>query len=108
MSVEPGLDRHEWESEWESIMDDAGDSLDDVLPLLDDLVLRMLEERGLAPLDPVANDADDPEILTTFRAAHDVRMRVDGGLDVEAEDVAEAVNDYRAVFDFVLAERAAP
>lgn len=30
MSVEPGLDRHEWESEWESIMADAGVTLDAV------------------------------------------------------------------------------
>jgi len=77
MSVEPGLDRHAWESEWESIMSDAEDSLDEALPLLDEFVLRMLDERGFAPLDPVAHDGDDPEILTSFRAAHDVTMRLD-------------------------------
>jgi hypothetical protein len=108
MSVEPGLDRHEWESEWESIMSDAEGSPDEALPLLDELVLRMLLERGFAPLDPVAHDGDEPEIVATFRAAHDVRMRLDAGIDVEPEGVFEAVEDYRAVFEFVLAERAAP
>jgi hypothetical protein len=108
MSVEPGLDRHEWESEWESIMSDAEDSLDEALPLLDELVLRMLVERGFAPLDPVAHDGDDPEILASFRAAHDVTMRLGKGLDVEREDVVDAVDDYRGVFDFLVAERSAP
>jgi hypothetical protein len=108
MSVEPGLDRHEWESEWESVMSDAEDALDEALPLLDELVLRMLEERGFAPLDPVADDGDDPEILKSFRAAHDVKMRVDKGLDVETEDLSNAVDGYRSVFEFLLAERTAP
>ena len=46
MSVEPGLGRHAWESECESIMTDAEDALDEALPLLDELVARMLEQRG--------------------------------------------------------------
>jgi hypothetical protein len=108
MATEPGLDRHEWESEWASIMDDAEDSLDEALPLLDGLVMRMLEERGFALLDPVAEDGDDPEILASFRAAHDVTMRVDRDNDVEPDDIREAVDDYRAVFDFLVAGRGAP
>jgi hypothetical protein len=108
MSVEPGLDRHAWVSEWESIMADTEDTLDEALPLLDELVLRMLEERGFAPLDPVADYGDDPEILKSFRGAHDVTMRVNQGLDVEPEDVSKAVDDYRDVFEFLLAERTAP
>jgi hypothetical protein len=44
MSVEPGLDRREWES----IMSDSEDSLEEALPLLDELLLRMLDERGFA------------------------------------------------------------
>ena len=108
MSIEPGLDRHAWESEWASIMSDAEDSLDEALPLLDELVLRMLGERGFNPLDPVADDGVDPEILASFRAAHEVTTRLDKGLDVEAEDVTTALDDYRAVFDFLVAERSAP
>jgi hypothetical protein len=108
MSLEPGLDRHEWESEWESIMSETEDSPEEALPLLDELVLRMLNERGFAPLDPVANDGDDPEILADFRAAHDVTLRLEQGLDVEPDDVSMAVEDYRAVFEFLVAERSPP
>ncbi len=108
MSLEPGLDRHEWESEWESIMADAEDSPEEALPLLDELVLRMLNERGFAPLDPVASDGDEPEIFANFRAAHDVRRRLDQALDIEPDDVSTAIEDYREVFEFLIAERSAP
>lgn len=108
MSVEPGLDRHEWESEWESIMADAEDAPEEALPLLDDLVLRMLSERGFAPLDPVAHDADDPEVFADFRAAHEITRRVEQGLDVEPDDIATAIEDYREVFEFLVEERAPP
>jgi hypothetical protein len=108
MSLEPGLDRHEWESEWESIVADTEDSPEEALPLLDDLVLRMLNERGFAPLDPVASDGDDPEVLADFRAAHDVTRRLEQGLDVDREDVEAALEDYREVFEFLVEERGTP
>jgi hypothetical protein len=108
MSLEPGLDRHEWESEWESIVADAEDSPEEALPLLDDLILRMLSERGFAPLDPVDRDGDDPEVFADFRAAHDVTRRLEQGLDVDPEDVSEAIKDYREVFEFLVEERGAP
>jgi len=50
---EPGLSRHEWESEWVSLEEQLEDSPVDVLPELDDLVERMLNERGYAIDDPV-------------------------------------------------------
>jgi hypothetical protein len=46
MSAEPGLDLHALENECESIMADAEDALNKALPLLDELVPRMLEQRG--------------------------------------------------------------
>src|SRR5436309_2556779 len=46
--LEPGLDRHEWESRWESLEEALEDSPRDVLPELDLLVEQMLEERGYA------------------------------------------------------------
>jgi hypothetical protein len=39
--LEPGLDRHEWESEWATLEEELADSPADVLPELDDLVARM-------------------------------------------------------------------
>ena len=108
MSAEPGLDRHEWESEWASLEEELEDSPAETLPLVDDLVARMLDERGFAVDDPVADDGDDPEILAEFRAAREVTRRLDSGEDVGPGDIAASVNGYRAVYEFLLAERGAP
>jgi hypothetical protein len=108
MSAEPGLDRHEWESEWASLQEELEDAPAETLPLVDDLVARMLTERGFAVEDHVADDGDDPEILAEFRAAREITNRLDRGLDVGPGDIAAAVNSYRAVFDFLLTERSPP
>jgi hypothetical protein len=44
--VEPGLDRHEWESEWAQLEPLVVDSPVEALGDLDDLVRRMLVEAG--------------------------------------------------------------
>ncbi len=108
MSAEPGLNRHEWEGEWASLEDELLDAPAETLPLIDDLVARMLNERGFAVDDPVADDGDEPEILAEFRAARDVTRRLDQAVDVGPGDIAAAVNGYRAVYDFLIAERGAP
>ena len=41
--LEPGLDRHEWESRWASLEEDLEDSPRDVQPELDELVNEMLD-----------------------------------------------------------------
>jgi hypothetical protein len=108
MSTEPGLDRHEWESEWASLEEELEDAPAETLPLIDDLVARMLSGRGFAVDDPVADDGDEPEILAEFRAARDVTRRLDRDEDVGPGDVAAAVNGYRAIFEFLITERGAP
>ena len=105
---EPGLDVHEWVSELESIEEGMEDSPTDALDELDRLVERMLTERGYAPSDPVADGGDDPEVLSEFRAAREIRLAVDRGDDVGPGDVAAAINGYRTVFDMIVAERPAP
>src|SRR5947207_2816796 len=52
--LEPGLDRHEWESRWESLEEALEDSPRDVLPELDLLVEQKLDE-----------DLDDPTAAYT-------------------------------------------
>jgi hypothetical protein len=108
MSREPGLDRHEWESEWEALAPEVEDSPADALPELHGLVERMLVERGFAVDDQIADDGDDPEILAEFRAARDVTLLLERGEQVGPGDVAAAVNGYRAVYDYLLEERSAP
>jgi hypothetical protein len=107
--LEPGLDRHEWESRWASLEEELGDSPRDVLPQLDELVGQMLGERGFAIDDPVASEGEAPEAVTEFRAAREItRLSTDNPDAVSPGDVAAAVNGYRSVYELVLEEYTAP
>jgi len=100
---EPGLDRHDWESRWESLAEDLEDSPRDVLPELDELVNQMLDERGYAIEDPVASEGDEREVVAEFLAARETtRLLADDPDAVSPGDVADAVNDYRSIFEFLL------
>ena len=107
--LEPGLDRHEWESRWAVLEEELADDPAGALPELDRLVAEMLEERGYALDDPVAREGDDREIVAEFSAAHEITRLVDAGAEgVSPGDVAAAVNGYRSLYEYVLAERSAP
>jgi hypothetical protein len=109
MSTDPGLDRHEWESEWQALDEQVADSPRESLPDLDQLVARILEERGYGWGDPVERSGDEPEVVTEFMAARETTLRLESDPDdVSPGDVAAAVNAYRAVYDHLLAERSAP
>lgn len=109
MSTEPGLDRHEWESEFQALEPELEDSPREALPELLGLVERMLDERGYSPADPVAGNGGEPEILAEYRAARDTTLAVErGGDETGPGDVAAAVTGLRAVYDHLLAERPAP
>ena len=105
---EPGLDRHEWESEMEALEPELEDSPAEALGELDGLVERMLVERGYAVEEPVASDGTEPEVLAEFRAARDTTRMIERGEDVGPGDVAAAINAYRAVYDHLLSERSSP
>jgi len=90
---EPGLDRHGWESELESLEGEMRDDPLGALPELDGLVARMLDETGL--------DEND-EARREFAAAHEVTQLAERGEDVPPGDVAAAINGYRTVFDYVV------
>jgi hypothetical protein len=107
--VEPGLDRHEWESEWQALEEELSEDPASTLSDVDDLVERMLNERGYAIDDPVAREGDDREIVAEFLAAREITRLVEQGSDdVSPGDVGAAVNGYRAIFDYLIAERSAP
>ncbi len=109
MSTEPGLDRHDWESEFQGLEPELEDSPREALPELLGLVERMLEERGYAPDDPVAGDGHELEILAEYRAAREAAGAVERGDDEAGPgDVGAAVNGLRAVYDHLLSERPAP
>ena len=102
--VEPGLDRHFWDSEWSGLESLVVDSPVEALPELDDLVHRMLAESGypVDTQDPVDDEGIDPEVLGSFRAAHEIRMIVDRGEDFDPGDVGQAIGLYREIYEHLL------
>jgi hypothetical protein len=107
--IEPGLDRHEWESEWQALEEQLADSPAEALSDVDELVERMLTERGYSIADPVAHEGDDREIVAEFQAAREITRLVEQrSEDVSPGDVAAAVNGYRAIFDYLISERTPP
>jgi hypothetical protein len=106
---EPGLDRHEWETEWQQLEPLLLDAPREALPDLDDLVRRMLEERGFAIGEEVTREGDDPEILAEYEAAREVRLRADRDDPVLSPgDVADAIESYRNLYEYLLENHAAP
>jgi hypothetical protein len=107
--LEPGLDRHEWESRWASLEEELADSPRDVLPELDLLVGQMLEERDYVLDDPVAREGEGREVVVEFLSAREItRLLADDPDAVSPGDVAAAVNGYRSVYEFVIEEHSAP
>jgi hypothetical protein len=104
---EPGLDRHEWESLWASVEDAIRDDPVDALSELDMLVHRMLLEAGYDVDDPVSRVGDEREVVSDFLAARDIKLAVDRGSDeISPGDVGAAINNYREVYEYLLANRA--
>ena len=102
--VEPGLDRAEWESEWQQLEPLVIDSPVEALPDLDDLIHRMLAESGypVDTADPVDDEGIDPEVIGSYRAAHEVRLLIDRGEDFDPGDVGQAIGLYREIYEHVL------
>jgi hypothetical protein len=104
---EPGLERHEWESEWEALAEGLRDDPAAALPELDALVRRMLEQSGFDLTDPVELEGDEREVVAEYLAAQETTVESEGGsAEVSPGDVAAAVNGYRAVFAHLVTTRA--
>jgi hypothetical protein len=105
---EPGLDRHAWESEWQTLEESVRANATDALSELDRLVGRMLEESGYDLTDPVVREGDEREIVAEYLAAHDIVEAAErGSAELSPGDVAAAINGYRAVSEYLVAKRAA-
>ena len=105
---DPGLDRHDWESEMRALEDQLAENPAESLPELDGLVGRMLEEAGYDLTDPVVREGDEREVVAEYLAAHEITQASERGSDeLSPGDVAAAVNGYRAVFDHLITARAA-
>jgi len=106
--VEPGLDKHEWESQWEQFQDDLESSPAEALPEVDRLVREMLDAAGYAIGDPVVSEGDDRDIVAEFLAAHEITQQINDDADVDPGDVGAAVEGYRSLYEYLIEERSAP
>ena len=100
--LEPGIDRHEWETEWAVLEPLLEDEPAETLREVDDLVARMLDARGYALDDPVAPQGEEREVVAEFLAGREVADALRRGEDVDPGDVADAVNAYRELYEFLL------
>jgi hypothetical protein len=106
---EPGLDLHEWQTRWEELQEQAADEPDGALPEIVRFVRGMLEsDRRFDLSDPVLDEGQDPEIVRNFLAAEDTALRIESGADLEQADVQAALDDLREIYEYVVADRAAP
>lgn len=105
--MEPGLDLHEWESRWEQLEEDLESSPAEALPEVDRLIHEMLEARGYAIDDPVVREGDDRDIVADYLAAREIARAAEKS-EVDPDDIAVAVENYRDVYEYLIVERAPP
>jgi hypothetical protein len=106
--LEPGLDKHLWESWWQQFDDDVQTSPAEALPELDGLIAQMLEARGYAIDDPVVVEGDDRDVVADFLAARETMRAVEQGKEIEREDIETAIENYRELYEFLIEDRTAP
>lgn len=101
---DPGETLYDWESEMATLEDELHESPAETLPELDNLLRRMLEASGYALTDPVVREGDEREVVAEYLAANEITTALErGGDGISAGDVAAAINDYRELFDFLVA-----
>lgn len=99
---DPGLGRHEWETEWQALEPLLEDSPGEALPELGDLVERMMVENGIPIDDEVADGGIEPEIVREFREARRITHLVERGDDVPPGDIGSAISSYRRLYGYLI------
>jgi hypothetical protein len=107
--VDPGLDRHEWESELRALESELEDSPSEALSELADLVERMLAARGYDVADAVVRDGDERGVVAEYLAAREISNAVERADDgVGPGDVGAAVTGLRELAEYLLDPHRAP
>jgi hypothetical protein len=99
---DPGLDRHQFETEWEGLEPLVEDSPAEALPEVGDLVERMLREMHIPIDDEVADDGIEPELVRDYASARETTNRVERGENVPPGDVGDAVHAFRRIYDALI------
>ena len=101
---DPGLDRHEWETEWEALQPALEDSPAETLSEMGDLIERMMIEQKIPIHDVVADDGIEPEIVADYREARRITTLVERGADVPPGDIGAAVAAYRELYQRLITQ----
>jgi hypothetical protein len=105
--TDPGLDLHEWETQWQQLQDESVDDPAQALPEIVRIVDAMLRERGFQLDEPVTAEGDDADIVRGFLTARELAAAADAG-SADPEDVEIALEDLREIHDYITQDRAAP
>ena len=99
---EPGLDKHEWETEWQGLEPLLADSPAESLSELDDLVARMMDARGFPLAEEPGEETTEPETTREFAEARRITRLLDEGETVDPGDIGLAVTAYRDLYAYLL------
>ena len=105
--TEPGLDLHEWETQWADLQDAVADDPVGALAEMVRLVHQLLEERGFQLDEPVTAQGDDPDVVRAFLAAREIADAAEGS-GADPDDVATALENLREIYDYVVNDRVSP
>jgi hypothetical protein len=100
--LEPGLDKHEWETEWQDLEEQLAEDPAMALSGVDDLIARMMEARGLPRQEREGETETEPETIREYLAAHQVMLAVENGEDVDPGDIGLATSSYRELYHALL------
>ena len=106
--VEPGVDAHIFETEWAAAWEDVPGEPVESLPVLDDIIRRMLVAAGYHPDDPVASEGDEREVLDRYKAVHEAILADEFGDDPDDDDVADAIEALTDVYKTLSAQLRGP
>ncbi|HZT45423.1 MAG TPA: hypothetical protein VFA24_04510 [Gaiellaceae bacterium] len=98
---EPGLDQHEWRTQWEALEPEVAASPAEALPEVGRLIEEMLDDRAYEV-------GSDPEIERELEVGREIVQRLDAGEDVDPGDLGAAVNAYRSVYEQLATEYRSP
>ena len=100
VTLEPGLDLHEWETRWQELQDLAVESPGEALPELVRLTEQMLTERGY-DLSDLGNGSD---VLRSFVGARDLAAACEAGT-ASTGDTGAALENLREIHDHLVEDR---
>jgi hypothetical protein len=100
---DPGIDRHDFSSEWESVWPDVETDPREALPELEDILRRMLERHGyVLDSDDPATQGDEVEILAPYASVREIAEAIREGEDADPGDLGQAILDAREIYETLI------